>query len=139
MLSSVLPVLMRSPPMTRGYSLPSWPFTLSIAARIACAFSSLVKSVKGSLRNSVDMIKFGCARLRRALSLDFDNEARQRRAYLSSPLAGLLQFFDFAFDNLALERRHAIKKNDAIAVVRFVQHAARGEFSSVQLEFLSIN
>src|SRR6185295_7992184 len=96
-------------------------------------------SVNGSLRNSVDMIKFGCARLRRALSLDFDNEARQRRAYLSSPLAGLLQFFDFAFDNLALERRHAIKKNDAVAVVRFVQHAARGELSSVQLEFLSIN
>src|SRR5215470_4650315 len=43
---------MRSPPITSGYSRPSSDLTFSIASLIACAFSSLLKSVKGSLRNS---------------------------------------------------------------------------------------
>src|SRR6185295_3138191 len=47
---------MRSPPITSGYSRPSSDLTFSIAPRIAWAFSSLVKSVKGSLRNSAGII-----------------------------------------------------------------------------------
>src|ERR1044072_2025877 len=112
MLSSVLPVLMRSPPITKGYSLPSWPFTLSIDARLPLSF----------------FLVFFCKA-----------EAPGAPTYLSSPLAGLLQFFDLAFDDFALERRHAIQENDAVAVVRFVQHAARGQLSSVQLKLFSID
>src|SRR2546422_5053412 len=60
-------------------------------------------------------------------------------AILRWPLAGLLQFLDFAFDNLALEWRHAIEKDDSVAVISLVQHATRRQFSSVQFKFFSVN
>src|SRR5438132_852894 len=53
MLSSFTEVSIRSPPITSGYSRSSSPLTFSSAARIACAFSSLLKSVNGSFLNSV--------------------------------------------------------------------------------------
>src|SRR5439155_11099700 len=42
-------VLTRFPPMTRSYSRPICPRTFSMAERIFRAFSSLLKSVSGSL------------------------------------------------------------------------------------------
>src|SRR5258708_15691982 len=44
-------VLTRLPPTIRSYSRPSWPRTFSIAERILRAFSSRVKSKKGSVTN----------------------------------------------------------------------------------------
>src|SRR6266496_1628126 len=110
--------------MTSGYSRPSSLFTFSIAAPIAAAFSSLVKSVNGSLRNSVGIIA-------PLMSGNLKSAIRNPQfAILRRPLAGLLQLLDFAFDDLELERGHAIKKDDSVAVISFVQHAARRQFSS---------
>src|SRR5437016_12722881 len=142
MLSNLFSVLIRSPPRTSGYSRPSSLLTFSIAARIAAAFSSLVKSVSGSLRNSVGMIGSVGTHASGVPSLSKCHPgARRRRAYpaLRRPFAGFLQFLNLAFDNLPFERRHAIEKDDSVAVIRLVQHAARRQFSSVQFKFFSVN
>src|SRR5260370_1426779 len=152
MLSRMLPVLMRSPPITNGYWSPNCAFTFSIAARIACAFSSLLKSVNGSLRNSVGMItpssvfvdmrvrsprvSKGCHRWLPSLTVGLLTHYART---LSRPLAGLLQFLDSALDDLALERRHLIQKNDPVTVIRFVQHAAGSQFRTVQLKLLAVD
>ena len=50
------------------------------------------------------------------------------------PAALLLQLADFALDQLALERGRAVDKDDAVAVVGLVQHAARFQLKAVELE-----
>src|SRR2546427_7979574 len=133
MLSNWVWVFVGSPPMISGYSRPSSLLTCSIAARIAAAFSSLLKSVNGSLRNSVGIIA-------PLMSGNLKSAIRNPQSeILGRPLAGLLQFLDFAFDNLAFERRHAIEKDDSVAVIRLVQHATRRQFSSVQFKFFALN
>src|SRR5205085_6616043 len=57
---------------------------------------------------------------------------------LIRPFAGLLCFLNLAFDDLALQRRHAIEKYDSVAVIRFVQHAARRKFGSVKLKLFAV-
>src|SRR5947208_613954 len=121
MVSSLSSVLMRSPPITNGHSRPSSPFTFSMAARIARAFSSLVKSVSGSLRNSVGT----------SVSSVVNG--------LRRPLAGLLQFLDLSFHDFALERRHLVDEDYAIAVIGFMQHATRCQFCSVKFEVFAVN
>src|SRR4030095_87405 len=125
-LSSLLSVVIRSPPITSGYSRPSCDFTFSIASRIACAFSSLLKSVNGSSRNSeginsLQILGFedsttgagaaGRSRKVRSRSRRQEQEKKAPRIpWLScllllllflAPLACFLQFFDLAFDELA--------------------------------------
>src|SRR6266851_2659858 len=65
-------------------------------------------------------------------------EARRAEG-LSGPLAGLLQFLNPALDDLALERRHLIQKDDPVTVIRFVQHAAGSQFRTVQLKLLAVD
>src|ERR1041384_1408859 len=99
MLSSVSPVLMRSPPITSGYSRPSSPATLSRAARIAAAFSSLLKSVNGSFLNSE-----GIDELRSIQNPHFAIRNSQFEI-LCWPVAGSLQLSDFSQHQFALQRR----------------------------------
>src|SRR5438874_13366804 len=108
MLSNLLSVLIRSPPMTSGYSRPSSLLTFPMAARIAAAFSSLLKSVNASLRNSVGIIFYG-THASGVQSLFKFNPARRRHAYpfLRHPLAGLLQFLNLAFDDFPFQGGHA--------------------------------
>src|SRR6266568_5007943 len=139
-LSSVSPVLMRSPPITNGYSCPSCSFTFPMAARIAAAFSSLLKSVNGSLRNSVGIIFYG-THASGVQSLFKFNPARRRRAYpfLRHPLAGLLQFLNLAFDDFPFQGGHPVKKHYAVAVIGFMQHAARCQLCAVKFELFAVN
>src|SRR5262245_19523460 len=107
---------------------------------MAASFSGLVKSVSGSLRNSVGIVSPSV----RTPPACFIREvavqvARRRRAYpLRRPLAGLLQFLDFTFDDFSFQRRHTVEKHNSIAMVRLMQHATRGQFRTVEFEFISI-
>src|SRR5215213_9828521 len=53
--SNVFRPVIRSPPMTIGYSRPNSPFTFSSAASMAARFSGFEKSVSGSFVNSGSM------------------------------------------------------------------------------------
>src|SRR5215510_3563800 len=138
-LSSMSPVVMRSPPITSGYSRPSSLWTFLSASRIASAFSSLVKSVNGSLRNSEDIFS---SYLLAADKRGFSRFEPRKSAFICGlhliPLACFLQLPDLAFDDLALDGAHLVEKHDAVAVICFMQHAARGQFHAVELEPLTL-
>src|SRR5205085_8434318 len=130
-----------------------------IAARIAAAFSSLMKSVNGSLLNSVGIVapSFVCGSVfsvklcEASVSLwlnptlpTLTTEAQRlhrepQRLRLGRPFAGLLQLLDSAFYEFALERCHLVEKDYAVAVICLVQHAARGQFRAVQLELFAVD
>src|SRR5947209_7563627 len=92
-----------------------------MAARIARAFSSFVKSVSGSLRNSVG------------------TSVSSMVNGLRRPLASLLQFLDLSFHDFALERRHLVDEDYAIAVIGFMQHATRCQFCSIKFELFAVD
>ena len=52
----------------------------------------------------------------------------------ASPLAGFLEFADFAEDEFALEAADAVDEEDAVEVVDFVEHGAGEEFFAFDLE-----
>src|SRR6266850_3878145 len=57
----------------------------------------------------------------------------------SAPLPRLLQFPDLPLHQLALQRTHLVEKNDAVAVVGLVEHAASGKFFVVKLKLVSVD
>src|SRR6185295_10804434 len=142
MLSSLASVVMRSPPITNGYSRPNSALTFASAARIACAFSSLLKSVSGSLRNSVG-ISVTHSTLRFFLNIITDPDVLQirlcRLVLLRDPLSRLLQLLDFSFHQFSFERAHLVEKHDAIAMVSLVQHATGSQFCLINFEFGTVD
>src|SRR6266542_4033500 len=54
------------------------------------------------------------------------------------PLARLLQPFNLAFYQLALNRAHLVEEHDAIAMVCLVQHATRRQFHSIDFEVFAV-
>src|SRR5215212_6859798 len=55
------------------------------------------------------------------------------------PLPGFLQLLYLAFDHLALERRGLVYEDDAVAVIRLVQHTASGQFHPIDFEEVSVH
>ena len=58
--------------------------------------------------------------------------------FLLNPAPLLLESLYLALDKLAFERGRAVEEDYAVAVIRLVQHAARFQFESVELELLAV-
>ena len=56
-----------------------------------------------------------------------------------SPFATLLQLLDLALHQLTFECTHLVEKDNAVAVISFVKHAACGEFSLIQFKLIAVD